>query len=47
MVVYTIAAKEKLSVSDEEYRQVWRRIMLYSEYSFHGEYEKSIGDYFL
>lgn len=44
MVVYTIAAKEKLSVSDEEYQASLEEDMMYSEYLSTEEYEKSIGD---
>lgn len=44
MVVYTIAAKEKLSVSDEEYQASLEEDMMYTEYLSTEEYEKSIGD---
>lgn len=44
IVVYTIAAKEKLSVSDEEYQASLEEDMQYTEYLSTGEYEKSIDD---
>lgn len=44
MVVYTIASKEKLSVSDEEYQASLEEDMMYTEYLSVEEYEKSIAD---
>lgn len=42
MVVYTIAAKEKIKVSDEEYKAALEEDMAYSDYSSPEEYESEM-----
>lgn len=44
MVVYTIAAKEDIAVTDEEYQAALEEDMMYTEYASVEEYEESIAD---